>query len=93
MSIILIRSTHPTAFRSGKWAVLYGVQVVNAGTSTNAIRRPCYRVYFPSDGAEDSWPIQDPQAGYQFDVSDNLSKTALIEFVDLMNAGRHHDDQ
>lgn len=88
MSIILIRAMHPTAYRSGAWGVLSGVYVMDADTTSHPIRRPCYSVYFPNDGAEDFWPITDTNARYEFDISDNLSKVELIKLIDFMDQGR-----
>ena len=56
---MLIRSTHPAAFKSGEWA-----QVVNICRSTET-KRLCYDVVF-EDGNVDTWPCFDPYAAYEY---------------------------
>lgn len=55
--IVLIRATHPSAFRSGEWARLNGVVRMSG--------RPCFEVEF-LDGKLDWWPITDAAHGYEF---------------------------
>jgi hypothetical protein len=57
-SITLIRSTHPHAYRSGKWARLVGTM------DDPETGRRCYSVMFP-DGAADWWPVDDKAHGYE----------------------------
>lgn len=51
-----VRQTHPYGFRSGQWA--------RALTTVESFGRPCWLVEFP-DGAQDWWPIEDANAGYE----------------------------
>ena len=60
-SITLIRSTHPYAFRSGKWARLVGTTSLPGFPEGE---RRCYSVMFP-DGAADWWPVDDKAHGYE----------------------------
>ena len=53
-----VRQTHRFGYRSGEWAELL--------SETEHVRgRRCYVVRF-SDGASDFWPVEDPDAGYEF---------------------------
>lgn len=52
-----IRYTHPSGFRSGEWAETIGTATVNG--------RECHFVKF-LDGVTDTWPMVDPDAGYEF---------------------------
>lgn len=51
-----VRATHPAGFRSGEWARVL--------TTVESRGRPCWLVEFP-DGAQDWWPIEDADAGYE----------------------------
>ena len=53
-----IRSCHPHAFRSGIWAEVVAVYILN--------NRPCYAVIWPEDGALDLWVCEDSAAEYEF---------------------------
>jgi hypothetical protein len=53
----LIRSNHQYSFRSGEWARIKGVKVLNG--------RCCFSVEF-LDGSTDAWAIEDDAADYQF---------------------------
>ena len=57
-----IRATHHYSFRSGQWARITGVVYA---TPKGYPTRPCYTIRF-IDGKTDEWPIDDPQAGYEF---------------------------
>jgi hypothetical protein len=52
-----IRITHRYGFRSGEWAACTGYTEIRG--------RVCYAVQF-DDGVSDSWPLGDPDAGYEF---------------------------
>jgi len=60
-----IRSTHRYAYRSGEWAILVGVKVMEITNFMETVTRPCYLVMFP-DGVTDSWPIFDPDVKYEY---------------------------
>lgn len=53
-----IRSMHPYAFRSGKWA-----EVLTVAPSPDD--RDCFIVRFP-DGVTDYWVVNDPLGEYEF---------------------------
>ena len=55
----LIRGTHRYSFRSGEWAELVGTM------DDPETGRRCYAVMF-GDGVADWWPVDDPDAGYEF---------------------------
>ena len=56
-----IRATHVAGFRSGQWATLDGVDVVNREGNPRAV----FRVSFV-DGVVDTWPVYDPSDPYEF---------------------------
>ena len=58
----LIRATHRYAFRSGEWAGLKGITPLPGYREGE---RPCYLVEF-ADAMTDFWPVEDPDAGYEF---------------------------
>lgn len=58
-SIILIKSDHPYAYKSGEW----GMIVTDDVTIVN--NRPCFDIIWP-DGSTDVWPWADPAADYKF---------------------------
>jgi lipocalin len=55
---VQIRATHRHGFRSGEWANLVGIAVVERPGEE---ARACYFVAF-SDGATDYWVMNDPDA-------------------------------
>lgn len=57
-----IRSTHVAGVRSGQWATLDGVDVINREGNP---RCPVFRVSFV-DGVVDTWPVYDPSDPYEF---------------------------
>lgn len=59
MRKVLIRGTHPYAYRSGQWAELTGY--------AQLADRECYKVVF-SDGADDLWPVH--ESGYDYEFKD-----------------------
>lgn len=59
---MLIRATHPDAFRSGSWARLAGTAELPGFPEGD---RCCYLVEFP-DGVTDFWAVDAAEYGYEF---------------------------
>lgn len=57
-----IRHTHPAGFRSGEWAWLGEVKLVE---QPDGSFRPCYRIAF-EDGKTDLWAVYDSDEPYEF---------------------------
>lgn len=55
-----IKSNHPAAFHSGEWALILAVAPAPDG-------KDCYIVKF-DNGDQDFWRVDDPVAGYEFEV-------------------------
>lgn len=60
---MLIRATHPYAFRAGEWARLVTTITMSPPGSARCPRE-CYLVRFP-DGQSDFWPVADGTCGYE----------------------------
>jgi hypothetical protein len=59
---MLIRATHPWAFRTGEWATVLTTFVMSP---PGREPRECWLVQFP-DGQHDCWPVADALHGYEF---------------------------
>lgn len=77
----LIRITK--GFRAGEWARIVGVAVVQPSLyplTNNSVpkRKPriCYLVEF-LDGAQDEWPCESKESGYEYEFLPSLKEESL----------------